>query len=246
MRVFVIPAEGHLFCLAEVWGPGTHLSLTTPIGDGVPALFQVAAAQGPPALAPCWLCSCCRAVSEPTLLQAGARRQSSVFPAGQRGEVLPSAASKHLPCSQGSAGSSSPQLQQAGWEASPCVTALAGAGQFPGIRARRVEVAGVCRYPVLPACRAAVPTAPGRRLRASAWQHRPSPAIWRPAAAGCAQRAPRRLGAPPAAAPGAGGPVPPSAPLPGAAGPEAPAGMAEAAWHSPGSPQVCPQPSLPT
>lgn len=106
-------------------------------------------------------------------------------------------------------------------------------------------MAEVHRHPILPA-RVAVPATPGCWLRVSAWWHRLSPAAWLPAAAGCARRAPRHPAAPPVAAPGTGAPVPPSAPLPGAAGPEAPVGTLGAAWHGPGSPEVRPQPSLPT
>lgn len=61
-------------------------------------------------------------------------------------------------------------------------------------------------------------------LRGSVWRPGPCPPLGLPAAAGCARRVPRRPGAPPAAAPGAGAPGPPAAPAPGAAGPGAPAG----------------------
>lgn len=131
--------------------------------------------------------------------------------------------------------------------------AAAGAGQLPDIRAGgSLQGGGGLRWQGsagTPSClpaRAAVPTTLGCWLRVSVWWHQPSPAIWCPATADCAQQAPRRHRAPPAAAPGAYGPGLPSAPLPGAAGPEAPAGMPGATWHSPGSLKVHPQPSLPT
>lgn len=79
--VSVLLAGRLLFHLVEVGEPGAHLSLIILISEGAPTLFHVAAAQWPPALQPCPLCSCCRDV----IPQAHVQRQSRAFPVGAEG-----------------------------------------------------------------------------------------------------------------------------------------------------------------
>lgn len=89
MRVSVLPAGRHLLRLAEVWGPGACLSLTTLIGEGHPlysAWQQLGShqpshhARSAPVAGLCLSLRSCRQVPS---------SRAGFFPWGQRGGALP-------------------------------------------------------------------------------------------------------------------------------------------------------------